>query len=281
MEFENINLKVQDHIAILTIDRPKVLNALNSQTMSELEIVVDRLAKDDDIRGVIVIGGGDKAFVAGADISELATKNPLSAREFALTGQRIFNKIEALPKPVIAAVNGFALGGGCELTMACHIRVASAHAKFGQPEVGLGIIPGYGGTQRLPRLVGKGRALEILLGGGMIDADEAYRIGLVNRVINAYKTDQDGKDFVDEKGRKIFDREEFLGKVVKMMTGLLTKAPLAQAYVIDAVNRGLDDDLEAALDVEADVFSILFATQDMTEGTMAFLEKREAKFAGK
>ena len=281
MDFNNIIYSVEDAVATVTVNRPQVLNALNSGTVSELERVFDRIASEEAVRGVILIGAGDKAFVAGADIAELATKNPMTGRDFSRVGQRMMNKIEGLPKPVVAAVNGFALGGGCELAMACHLRVAAAHARFGQPEVGLGIIPGYGGTQRLPRLVGKGRALEILLGGGMIDAAEAFRIGLVNCVVEAYKKDDAGKELTDEKGRKLFDRELFLGQVRRMLTGFLAKGPLALAYVIEAVNRGLDGDLEAGLLLESDLFGLLYATEDVREGLSAFLEKREAKFKGR
>ncbi|MBT7616772.1 MAG: crotonase, partial [Calditrichaeota bacterium] len=180
MEFENLIYDVEDGIATVTINRLKAMNSLNSATIEDLTNVFDVIAGDDKVGGVILTGAGNKAFVAGADISELVTKNPLTGREFALAGQAMTTKIEKLNKPVIAAINGFALGGGCELAMACHMRVAAAHAKFGQPEVGLGLLPGFGGTQRLPRLVGKGRGLELLLGGGMIGAVEAYRIGLVN-----------------------------------------------------------------------------------------------------
>lgn len=281
MEFKSIIYNVVDGIAIVTINRPQMLNALNSETIAELGRVFDLIADNDEVLGVIVTGAGGKSFVAGADISELATKNPLTGRDFSLAGQTAFNKIETLTKPVIAAVNGFALGGGCELAMACHLRVAATHARFGQPEVGLGIIPGYGGTQRLPRIVGKGRALELLLGGGMIDAAEAFRIGLVNAVIEVYKKDETGKEIVDEKGRKVFDNEKFLSKVVEMLKGILTKGPVALGYVIEAVNRGLDTDLKAGLKLEADLFGVLYSTDDVREGMNAFLEKRVADFKGK
>ncbi len=197
MEFNNLLYDVKDRIATITINRLESLNSLNSETTSELARAFDIIASDENISGVILIGAGDKAFVAGADIKELSTKNQITGREFVLAGQEALNKIENLPKPVIAAVNGFALGGGCELAMACHLRVAAAHAKFGQPEVGLGLIPGYGGTQRLPRLIGKGRARELLLGGGIIDAAEAFRIGLVNAVVETYKKDESGKEITN------------------------------------------------------------------------------------
>ncbi|MDP8237797.1 MAG: enoyl-CoA hydratase-related protein [Candidatus Hatepunaea meridiana] len=281
MEFKNITYDVEENIATVTINRPKTLNALNSETIDELSHVFDLITADDTVLGVIVTGAGGKAFVAGADIGELATKDSLTGRDFSLSGQATFNKIENLPKPVIAAVNGFALGGGCELSMACHLRVAAAHAKFGQPEVGLGIIPGYGGTQRLPRLVGKGRALELLLGGGIIDAAEAFRIGLANAVVEVYQKDDEGNEIVNEKGRKLFDNEAFLAKVKKMLKGILTKGPIALSYVIDAVNRGLDTDLGSGLKIEADLFGVLYSTEDVKEGLGAFLEKRPANFTGK
>ncbi len=280
MEFQNLTYQVEDRIAVVTINRPKALNALNSATLKDISDVFDAIAADDNVGGVIVIGAGDKAFVAGADISELARKNPITGKEFVATGQAVFNRIENLKKPVIAAVNGFALGGGCELAMACHLRVAAAHAKFGQPEVGLGVIPGFGGTQRMPRLVGKGRALELLLGGGMIDAAEAYRIGLVNAVIEVFEKDEKGEEILNEKGRKVFDRAAFLSSIREMLKGILTKAPLALGNVIEAVNRGVEDSLDAGLALEADLFGLLYASEDTHEGLNAFLEKREAKFKG-
>ena len=281
MEYNNIIYNVEDNIATVTINRPKTLNSLNSETIAEISAAFDQIAGDDGVHGVILTGSGDKSFVAGADIGELSTKNTITGRDLSLSGQAAFSKIEKLPKPVVAAINGFALGGGCELAMACHLRVAAAHARFGQPEVGLGIIPGYGGTQRLPRLVGKGRALELILGGGMIDAAEAFRIGLVNAVVEAYKKDEEGKIITDEKGRKVFNREEFLDNVTKMLRGILTKGPIALGYVIEAVNRGLETDLDSGLKIEADLFGVLYATEDVHEGMKAFLEKRQADFKGK
>ncbi|HHE46754.1 MAG TPA: crotonase [Bacteroidetes bacterium] len=281
MEFENITYTVEDNIATVTINRPRSLNSLNSETIAELERATDLIGAEDRVSGVIITGAGDKAFVAGADIGELSTKNPITGRDFSLMGQSVFNKIENLHKPVIAAVNGFALGGGCELAMACHLRVAASHAKFGQPEVGLGIIPGYGGTQRLPRLIGKGRAFELLLGGGIIDAAEAFRIGLVNAVVEAYKKDESGAEITDGKGRRVFDRDAFLADVTNMLKGILSKGPVALGYVIEAVNRGMETDLPEGLKTEADLFGVLFSTEDVREGLNAFLEKREAKFTGK
>ncbi len=279
--FANLLLEIESNIATVTINRPRALNSLNTETLKELGFVFDFLKSRDSVAGVILSGAGDKAFVAGADIAELTDKNPLTAKEFSLLGQAVFNQVELLPKPVIAAVNGFALGGGCELAMACHIRAASFHARFGQPEVGLGLIPGFGGTQRLPRLVGKGRALEMLLSGGMIDADEAYRIGLANVVLNSFKVDAEGKEFMDEKGRRVFDRDLFMKSVFKMMEGILEKGPLALKSVIEAVNRGFNLDLPTGLLIEADLFSNIYATEDAHEGMTAFLEKRKAEFTNR
>ncbi len=281
MEFKNINYSVSDRIATVAVNRPKALNALNSETVSDLSNVFDLIINDDNVLGVVIVGAGGRAFVAGADIAELSQKNLLTGREFVLAGQAALNKIEDCPKPVIAAVNGFALGGGCELAMACHMRVASITAKFGQPEVGLGLIPGFGGTQRLPRLVGKGRAFELLLGGGIINAAEAYRIGLVNAVIEVYKKDEKGEELLDSKGRKVFDTDAFLQNTQAMLQGIVSKAPLALAYVIESVNRGCDDNIKSGLATEADLFSVLCGTEDMREGLIAFLDKREAKFTGK
>jgi enoyl-CoA hydratase len=213
----------------------------------------------DDIGGAILTGAG-KGFVAGADISEIASQQPLDAKRRALRGQAIFARFESSPKPIIAAVNGFALGGGCELAMSCHLRIASEFAKFGQPEVKLGICPGYGGTQRLPRLIGKGRALQLLLTGEMIDAAEAYRIGLVNKVVPA---------------------AELLPTADAMMRAMLANGPLALALCIEAVNRGYDASLEDGLNLEANHFALLSGTKDMAEGTAAFLAKRPPAFEGR
>ncbi|MBT3233523.1 MAG: crotonase [Calditrichaeota bacterium] len=281
MEFENLIYDVEDGIATVTINRLKAMNSLNSATIEDLTNVFDVIAGDDKVGGVILTGAGNKAFVAGADISELVTKNPLTGREFALAGQAMTTKIEKLNKPVIAAINGFALGGGCELAMACHMRVAAAHAKFGQPEVGLGLLPGFGGTQRLPRLVGKGRGLELLLGGGMIGAAEAYRIGLVNIAVEVYQKNEAGEELTDEKNRKIFDRDGFIAAIKNMLKGIMAKGPKALAYTIEAVNRGLETSLDEGLSIEADLFGICYATSDSKEGLSAFLERRTPKFEGK
>ncbi len=258
MPHETIALQVSDRVATLTVNRPDKLNALNDRVIAELGEAIDELVSDAAVGGIILTGAG-RAFVAGADISELENHTAISAKRLAQRGQDVFRRFETSPKPVIAAVNGFALGGGCELAMACHIRIASEAAKFGQPEVKLGLIPGYGGTQRLPRLIGRGRALQLLLTGEMIDAQEAYRIGLVNRVVSA---------------------AELLPVANEMMRAILANAPFAIANVIETVNRGYDATLEDALTLEATAFGLLAATDDKREGTRAFLEKRPARFTG-
>lgn len=252
--------KRDDGIAVITINRPDKLNALNATVISELDAALADLDADAAVRALIVTGAGEKAFVAGADIAELASASPIEARALALKGQRVFDRLERFRGPVIAAVNGFALGGGCELALACHIRVASEHARFGTPEVKLGLMCGYAGTQRLPRLVGRGRALEILLSGEMVPADEAFRIGLVNRVVA---------------------KDALLSESVGLLGKMLANAPLSVRYTIDSVNAGLDMSIEDAQDHEATLFAVLCSTADKTEGTSAFLEKRPAKFQGK
>lgn len=259
MSYQSITLAVDGGIATLTVNRPDKLNALNAATMAELSSAIDEVRARDDISGLIVTGAG-RAFIAGADISELANATAVSARTLAIEGQRIFRRIETSPKPVIAAVNGFALGGGCELALACHIRIASEQAKFGQPEVKLGTSPGYGGTQRLPRLVGKGRALQLILTGETIDAAEAYRIGLVNRVVPA---------------------DSLIESAEALLKQIIANGPLAIAACIEAVELGLDMSLEGGLGLEATHFGLLAATSDMKEGTKAFLEKRAAEFKRK
>jgi enoyl-CoA hydratase len=258
MSYETIAVQVSDRVATVTVNRPDKLNALNDRVITELGEAVDQVVSDSNVGGIILTGAG-RAFVAGADISELESHGPVSAKRLAQTGQDVFGRFESSPKPVIAAVNGFALGGGCELAMACHIRIASEAAKFGQPEVKLGLIPGYGGTQRLPRLVGRGRALQLLLTGEMIDAQEAFRIGLVNRVVPA---------------------ADLLTAANELMRAILANAPLAIANVIEVVNRGYDATLEDALTLEATAFGLLAATEDKRAGTRAFLEKRAARFTG-
>ncbi|MGQ0766763.1 MAG: enoyl-CoA hydratase/isomerase family protein [Gemmatimonadota bacterium] len=259
MSFENLQLDVSDRIATLTVNRPDRLNALNAATIGELGAAIDELAARSDVGGVILTGAG-RAFVAGADIGELAGQTPDSARERALRGQAVFSRFELSTKPVIAAVNGFALGGGCELAMACHVRIASEAARFGQPEVKLGLIPGYGGTQRLPRLAGRGNALRLLLTGEIIDAAEALRIGLVQRVVPA---------------------GDLMTASQTMMKQMLANGPLALASCIESVNIGTLAGLGDALGMETERFSHLAATHDMAEGTRAFLEKRTPVFEGR
>jgi enoyl-CoA hydratase len=260
MNFENILFGKKNSIAYVTINRPKVLNALNMATMGELRSVFTELKDDRDVRVVILTGAGEKSFVAGADIGELQKNNPVEAKEYTHRGQAVLDVIENVGKPVIACVNGFALGGGCEIAMACTMRLASENAKLGQPEVKLGIIPGYGGTQRLPRLVGKGIAMQLLLTGEMITAQEAHRIGLVNEVVPA--------------AQLIFRAEAIAQSIIK-------NAPLAIQYCLEAVNHGMEMTLQEGLYLEAALFAVSSATEDKTEGTTAFLEKRAASFAGR
>jgi len=260
MTYQTILFEIKDGVALITINRPDKLNALNDQVIAELGDAAQRITTDDAIRGAILTGAGPKAFVAGADIGDLAKQGPFDGKARALRGQGVLRRLETCGKPVIAAINGFALGGGCELAMACHLRLASDNAKFGQPEVKLGIAPGYGGTQRLPRLVGKGRALQLILSAEMIDAQEAYRIGLVNKVVPA---------------------DQLLAEADKLLRGILSMGPLAVRLAMEAVDQGLEMTLEEGLLLEANHFGLLAATQDMKEGLTAFLEKRPAKFAGR
>jgi enoyl-CoA hydratase len=257
---ETILVEREGRVAILTVNRPDKLNALNDQVIDELADVANRLATEPALKGAILTGAGSKAFVAGADISDLARRGPFDGKELALRGQAALRRLETCGKPVIAAVNGFALGGGCELAMACHLRIASENAKFGQPEVKLGLTPGYGGTQRLPRLVGKGVALQLILTGEVIDAQEAKRIGLVNRVVPA---------------------DRLLGEAEAMLRTILSMAPLAVRLALEAVERGLDMSLEEGLLLEANHFGLLAGTADMKEGLSAFLAKRAPKFEGR
>jgi enoyl-CoA hydratase len=258
MPYETLSVTTSDRIATITVNRPDKLNALNDRVIAELGDAIDSARESAEVAGIILTGAG-RAFVAGADISELETHGAISAKMLAQRGQDVFRRYETSPKPVVAAVNGFALGGGCELAMACHIRIASDAAKFGQPEVKLGLIPGYGGTQRLPRLIGKGRALQLLLTGEIIDANEAYRIGLVNRVVPA---------------------ADLIATATAMLHGILANGPLAVAYCVEVVNRGYDLTLDEALTLEATAFGLLAATDDKREGTQAFLDKRPARFTG-
>jgi enoyl-CoA hydratase len=259
MTYTTLLFDVRDALATITVNRPDKLNALNATVIAELGDAAARITAESEIKGAILTGAGPKAFVAGADIGEIAAQGPVDGKRRSLEGQRVFRALERCGKPVVAAVNGFALGGGCELAMACHLRVASESARFGQPEVKLGIGPGYGGTARLPRLVGRGRALELLLTGQMIDAQEAWRIGLVNRVVS---------------GDRLIAESEGLLRTI------LENGPLAVRACLEAVDTGLDTGLDEALVLEANLFGLLSGTADMREGTAAFGEKRKAVFRG-
>jgi len=260
MTYSTLLFDVRDGIAFITINRPDKLNALNDAVISDLDDAVARVESDAAITGVLLTGAGPKAFVAGADISELATQDPISGKARAMRGQAVFRRLERCGKPVVAAVNGFALGGGCELAMACHLRVASDTARFGQPEVRLGIGPGYGGTVRLPRLVGKGRALDLLLTARQVGAEEALQMGLANRVVPA---------------------DHLLEEAEKLLRGILENGPLAVRLCLEAVDVGLEISLDEALLLEANHFGLLASTNDMKEGMGAFLEKRKAAFQGR
>src|SRR5437660_10635914 len=257
---KNVRTENKDGVLIVTIDRPKVLNALNAQTMEEIDSVFRAARTDAAVRAVIVTGSGEKAFVAGADINELATKTPITGKDTSERGQFILSFIERFPKIVIAAINGFALGGGCELALACHIRIASDKAQIGLPEVTLGIIPGYGGTQRMARLLGKGKALELICTGDRIGAAEAEKIGLVNRVVPA---------------------DQLMSTCEEMAKKIASRGPLAIRAAIEAVNNGLNMSFEEGQFLEATLFGLLCASDDTKEGMRAFLEKRAASFIGK
>jgi enoyl-CoA hydratase len=259
MSFENLLLEVRDQIAFVTVNRPKVLNALNEKTVAELDECFSGLQHDPAVNVVILTGSGEKGFVAGADINELAGYTPKHAMECALKGQAVFSKIENLGKPTIAAVNGFALGGGCELALSCTIRIASQNARLGQPEVKLGITPGYGGSQRLPRLIGKGMAMQMILTGDPMTEEDALRWGLVNQVVAS---------------NELMPAAEALAKKI------LANGPIAVRYSMEAVNRGLNMSLEEGLYLEGTLFGMSFSTADMREGTRAFLDKRAARFEG-
>lgn len=260
MPYENLLLETSESIAVVTFNRPKVLNALNAKTLEELDTCFREFQQNPTVRVVILTGAGDRAFAAGADISEFATYSPLQAREFSLRGQAVFDRIENLGKPTIAAIHGYAFGGGCELALACSIRIASQTARLGQPEVKLGIIPGYGGTQRLPRLIGKGMALEMILTGEPLSAEEALRCGLVNQVVPP---------------------ERLLPAAKEIAKKIIANAPLAVQYSLEAVHQGFNEPLEQGLLLESALFGLVFATEDMREGTKSFLEKRSPHFTGR
>lgn len=254
MELKNVILEKEDNIAVVTINRPKALNALNSETLKELDLVFTTIENDDDVLAVVLTGAGEKAFVAGADISEMKDMTVLQGRNFGKLGNNVFRKVETLSKPVIAAVNGFALGGGCELSMACDIRIASSKAKFGQPEVGLGITPGFGGTQRLSRLVGMGMAKELVYTAKVIKAEEALRIGLVN---------------------SIHEPEELLNNAKALAKTIASNAPIAVKLCKEAINRGMQVDIDTALAFESEAFGECFSTEAQTDAMTAFVEKRK------
>ena len=257
MNYQNILFEIKNHIGLLTINRPDKLNALNKQTINEIEDVINTIKSNPDIFIVVITGSGEKAFVAGADIAELNNLEVISAKEFSEKGNRVFRSIETLDKPVIAAVNGFALGGGCELALACHIRIASDNAKFGQPEVNLGIIPGYGGTQRLSRVINSARALEMILTGDMISADEAFRIGLVN---------------------KVYPQAELLNKTLELAEKIASKGQQAIRFALKAVKATDNMSLSEGLSYEVSLFALTCGTEDFKEGTSAFLQKRKPDF---
>jgi enoyl-CoA hydratase len=272
-DYTNLTLDVQDRIATLSVNRPDKLNALNEQTIRELSAAMDEIEQRDDIGGVILTGVGEKAFVAGADIAELSKMGPVDGIEVSRLGQRVFRRIELSKKPVIAAVNGFALGGGCELALACHLRIAGENAQFGLPEVKLGIIPGYGGTLRLPRIVGKGRALELMLTAQFIKADEAYRIGLVNKVVRKPEA-AEGQEAPSPK-------DALIAEARAMMQTILANGPIAVGLAIECATRGMEMSVDDGLAMESNLFGLLAATTDMREGMQAFLEKRKADFTGR
>ena len=257
MNYKNLALEIKNSIVILTINRPEKLNALNTETLAELKIAFTELKKDDKVKVIVITGSGEKAFIAGADIAELNKLDMINGKEFSEKGQAVFNLIEQFEKPVIAAVNGFALGGGCELALACHIRLASENAKFGQPEVNLGIIPGYGGTQRLARLVNSGKAMEYILTGDIISANEALRIGLVNQV---------------------YPNDELMIKAIEFAEKIASKPQHAVRFAIKAVNAAAQVSLNEGQNFEAVLFGLCCGTEDFKEGTNAFLEKRKPVF---
>ena len=260
MAFENLLYEKRNGIAYVTVNRPEKLNALNRKTMEELHECFLDIERDDEVRAIILTGAGERAFVGGADINELAALTPVEGQEFSVRGQKVLDLIEHLGKPVIAAINGYALGGGCELALACTLRIASENARLGQPEVKLGLIPGYAGTQRLPRLVGRGRALEMLLSGDPVNAAEAYRIGLVNQVVPA---------------------QDLIAAAEKLAQKIMANAPLAVKFALEAVSHGLEMSEAEGQFLEANLFGLCCSTADMKEGTRAFLEKRPARFTGK
>lgn len=259
MEYQNLLFEMRDSIGLITLNRPKALNALNTALLTELGILLDEIAKNEEIKAVVITGSGDKAFAAGADIAEMQPMTAMQGRKFSENGMNAITKLETIPQPTIAAVHGFALGGGCEVTLACDIRVASTKAKFGQPEVNLGVTPGFGATQRLPRLVGAGIAKELLLTGDIIGAERAYEIGLVNHVV---------------------EPEQLLDKAFEIANKIAGKGQLSVRMTKQGVNEGLNMDVDRGLQYETELFALSFSTEDQKEGMTAFLEKRPAEFKG-
>ncbi len=274
MSFENLLYEAADGVALVTINRPDKLNALSGATIAELTEVFRRIQSDPEVGTAILIGAGDRSFVAGADIAELARMSPTMAREAAIQGQQLTRLIETLGKPVIAAINGFCLGGGMELAMACSIRLSHPKALLGQPEVKLGLIPGYGGTQRLPRLVGRGKALELILSGEPISGEEAHRIGLVDRLVTVGELPEDKKQAAAALRAALLEEAQGLASTI------LQRAPIAVRYALEGVNQGLEMPLAEALSHEAGLFGLCFATEDFQHGTQAFLNKQNPQFKG-
>ena len=260
MSYTNIKLDIADGVARLTIDRPKALNALNSETLNEMEDAFKECRENESVRALVITGGGEKAFIAGADIKELAQMTPLSAKDLAYRGQQVYAQVEHMGKPTVAMVNGFALGGGLELALACNLRTASTNAKMGLPEVSLGIIPGYGGTQRLSRVAGPAVAREWILTGDMFSAEEAHRVGIINR---------------------IFSPEELEAGTMKMVEAILSRGPIAVRFAIEAISRGSNMPQREGEILESDLFGLAASTEDMHEGMAAFIEKRKPNFQGK
>ncbi|HEU4964975.1 MAG TPA: enoyl-CoA hydratase-related protein [Bacilli bacterium] len=260
MAWENLLFEIKDEIGIITLNRPKALNALNTALLTELGQLLDEVAKNPEVKAVIVTGSGEKAFAAGADIAEMQPMTAMQGRAFSENGMNAISKLETIPQPTIAAVNGFSLGGGCEVALACDIRIAAKNAKFGQPEVNLGVTPGFGATQRLPRLVGAGIAKELLLTGDIIGADRAYEIGLANHVV---------------------ELSELMDKAMEMATKMASKGQLSVRMTKQGVNEGMNMDIERGLQYETELFALSFSTDDQKEGMQAFLEKRPANFVGK
>ena len=280
MAYENLLLAVDGGIGTITINRPKVLNALNTATLRELKAAALEMGADSAVK-VVILTGAERAFAAGADIAEMMHMTAVQGAEYGRLGQDAFSAFEDLSKPVIAAVNGFALGGGCELAMACDIRMASKAALFGQPEVGLGVTPGFGGTQRLPRLVGRAKAKELIFTGDKIDADEAFRIGLVNRVVDDWKRNEAGEVLKNEKGKPVKDDAKLMAEARKLAGQIAANGQIAVSLCKRAVNRGIEVDLRSGCAIEAEIFGLCFSTEDQKEGMKAFIEKRPANFRGK